>query len=52
MKMGFYMMDDKSENWYVSKFYRNENELKDEMKTLKVGEVLWGKNGVHFERFQ
>ena len=48
----FYICDDESENYYVGRIYRSDNEIKDELKNLKVGEILEISETRHFLRWQ
>tara|TARA_R100000995_G_scaffold49068_1_gene23531 strand:+ start:173 stop:346 length:174 start_codon:yes stop_codon:yes gene_type:complete len=35
----FYLCDDDDERLFVARIYRSDDEIKDELKKLKVGEV-------------
>ena len=51
-KKMFYLCDDESENYFVARIYRSDDEIKDELKNLKVGEILEISETRHFLRWQ
>ena len=51
-KKMFYLCDDESENYFVARIYRSDDEIKDELKNLKVGEVYQISKTKHFIRWE
>ena len=51
-KKMFYLCDDESENYFVARIYRSDDEIKDELKNLKVGEVHQISKTKHFVRWE
>jgi len=51
-KKMFYLCDDESEDYFVARIYRSDNEIKDELKNLKVGEVHQISKTRHFIRWE
>jgi len=51
-KKMFYLCDDKSENYFVARIYRSDDEIKDELKNLKVGEIHQISKTKHFVRWE
>ena len=51
-KKMFYLCDDESENYFIARIYRSDDEIKDELKNLKVGEVHQISKTKHFIRWE
>ena len=51
-KKMFYLCDDESENYFVARIYRSDDEIKDELKNLKVGEIHQLSETKHFVRWE
>ncbi len=51
-KKMFYLCDDESENYFVARIYRSDDEIKDELKNLKVGEFHQISKTKHFIRWE
>ena len=50
--LGFYLIDEKSKNYFVGKIYRTVKELKKEMLDLNIGDTYFTGNNTGFVRFQ
>tara|TARA_Y100001937_G_C7065464_1_gene305821 strand:- start:96 stop:266 length:171 start_codon:yes stop_codon:yes gene_type:complete len=52
LKKMFYLCDDEHENYYVARIYRSDDEIKSELRNLKVGEILEISKTKHFIRWE
>tara|TARA_R110000787_G_scaffold36957_1_gene94202 strand:- start:214 stop:387 length:174 start_codon:yes stop_codon:yes gene_type:complete len=50
--LGFYLIDEKSKNYFVGKIYRTVKELKKEILDLNIGDMYFTGNNTGFVRFQ
>jgi hypothetical protein len=52
MQKGFYLIDAESDDYFVGRFFRDDEQLIEPMRNLEVGETHWTSEHHGFERFQ
>ena len=52
MEKKFYLIDDQSENYFVGQIKRTDDQIKEPLRDLKVGQTYWSGDRYGWQRFE